>query len=215
MGYERKSPPLLDTAFNGFKYSTLTYSKTGRLLRTIKAFESPVTAAAWAPDGQSFAIGTLDIKKPLSIWPADLPSDPQPLHIFEGGCSRVQDCAVAARRPFAFDPMASDLASHDSTSQPLVRMVAACVDRSVHVYDYYRREKLSQLSMSHDMTCLSLSRDGEEMLMNLGCGEVWTVQVDSKDVRKRFRGQKQGNYVIRSCFGGASEGFIVSGGEGE
>lgn len=85
----------------------------------------------------------------------------------------------------------------------------------MHVFDYHRREKLSQISMQHDMTCLSLSRDGEEMLMNLGCGEVWAMEVDSKEVRKRFRGQKQGNYVIRSCFGGASEGFVVSGGEGE
>ena len=206
-------------------------SKSGKCLGAVRGFEAPITAAAWAPDGQSFVLGSLDIKKPLSIWPVDLGADPQPLHIFDENrdqLSRVSDLAVAARLPSPLDPAYADAVtaatSHRSTtsspspshSQPLTRIVAACVDkRAIHIIDYHRREKTGSFHVDHDMTCLSLSRDGEEMLMNMSCGEVWTIDVNSQDVKKKFRGQKQGKYVIRSCYGGAREGFVLSGGEGQ
>lgn len=140
----------------------------------------------------------------------------------------MSDLAVAARLPSPLDPASAEAAAAaanrggttpslpPSHSQPLTRIIAACVDkRAIHIVDYHRREKTGSFHVDHDMTCLSLSRDGEEMLLNMSCGEVWTIDVNSQDVRKKFRGQKQGKYVIRSCYGGASEGFVLSGGEGQ
>lgn len=39
--------------------------------------------------------------------------------------------------------------------------------------------------------------------------------METTAVVRRFKGQKQGEFVIRSTFGGAAENFIVSGSEGE
>jgi len=102
----------------------------------------------------------------------------------------------------------------DYSNRP-ARLVAVCVDKGVHVYDIARREKLAEFFLTYQVTCLNLSNDGLEMLVNLGCDEVWAIDLESGEPRQRYKGQKQGNFVIRSCFGGASEGFVVSGGEGK
>lgn len=109
--------------------------------------------------------------------------------------------------------MISHLDELDPTSRP-VRLVAVCVDKSVHVYNYFTREKLSRIVLDYEITCLNISNDAQEMLVNLGCDEVWTIGLDDGLPRQKYKGQKQGNFVIRSCFGGASQGFVVSGGEG-
>lgn len=50
--------------------------------------------------------------------------------------------------------------------------------------------------------------------MNLAEGQINLIDIETSSVIRRFRGQKQGQYVIRSAFGGAEENFVISGSEG-
>lgn len=154
--------------------------------------------------------GTLDVKDSLAIWSADVGPDSTPLYTFDG-CSRVQDCAIATVSPPPSSIMAAD--SHAETRP--VRLVVACIDKTIHIYDYTHRLKLSEITLERKIGCLNLSRDGREMLLNLKGGEIWTMGVEDGEIKQKFRGQQQENFVIRSCFGGAMEGCIVSGSEGK
>jgi len=190
----------------------LTIEQSGSCVRIIKKHTEPVTTAAWAPDGQSFVTGSLDLISSLCVWSLEHRDDFMPLYDFGTSCARVQDCGIAAVKRQSSALAIPEDSLTDFAGQ--VRLVVVCTDHSVHVYDYLRREKLSYIPMDYEITCLSLSLDGHDMLMNLDCGEIWCMRIEDGAVQHKFVGQTQGRFVIRSCFGGATEGFIISGGEG-
>ena len=53
------------------------------------------------------------------------------------------------------------------------------------------------------------------MLVSLASGEVQLLDIKTANVIRRFEGQKQGEFIIRSSFGGAAENFVLSGSEGK
>lgn len=53
------------------------------------------------------------------------------------------------------------------------------------------------------------------MLVNLSSGEIQLLDIETGELIRTFDGQKQGEYIIRSCFGGAAENFVLSGSEGK
>lgn len=53
------------------------------------------------------------------------------------------------------------------------------------------------------------------MLVNMDDGELQLIDINSAEVVRRFLGQKQGEFMIRSSFGGADENLIISGSEGK
>jgi len=184
----------------------------------MKQHGEPVTTAAWATDGQTFVTGSLDLKAPLCIWSLEVPTpNHSPIYNFRDNCSRVQDCAFSTITSPFMQPdstYAQNSSMNPTPTTVLTRLIAVCTDRTIDIFDYARREKLSHIVMDHEITCLSIARDGHEMLVNLSCDEIWAMQVWDCEVVQKFRGQKQGHFVIRNCLGGAREGFVVSGGEG-
>lgn len=165
------------------------FLQTGRCLLTIDHHSEPVTSAGWAPDGESFVTSSFDPSSQLCHWSVR----GSPLHMWKGGF-RVQDCAI----------------SPDGR-----RLVAADTDSKIHVFDFRNYEEDYCLSLSSKPTSLAISRDSKHMLVNLKEGEIQLIDLETAGVVRRFSGHKQGEYVIRSTFGGAGENFIVSGSDGK
>lgn len=181
--------------------------RTGRSLRSIHQGDYPVTTAAWAPDGRSFATGSQDVACPLAIWDAQT-SDLTPMHNFERVITRVMDCAIAP-----YQPRSASSATEDASAAP-VRLVAICSSQKIHVFDWARRERILEVAVQQNLTSISLAPGGTEMLVNLGSTqELWALDVETGEELQKYRGQAQGEFVIRSAYGGATGGFVVCGGE--
>ncbi|GMG16886.1 unnamed protein product [Aspergillus oryzae] len=149
----------------------------------------PVTAAAWAADGDSFVTASLDKDSHLCHWSMR----GHALHMWQGDF-RVQDCAITP----------------DGR-----RLIAADVEEKIHVYDFLTHEEEYCLALKSKPTSVAVSKDSRHMLVNLSEGQIQLIDIDTTDVIRRFQGQKQGSFVIRSAFGGAAENFVVSGSEGK
>ena len=52
------------------------------------------------------------------------------------------------------------------------------------------------------------------MLINMAENEVQLIDIETAEVVRRFLGQRQSEFIIRSAFGGADENLIISGSEG-
>jgi len=71
-----------------------------------------------------------------------------------------------------------------------------------------------RISFPHKLTSLTISQDSQSYLVSVANGEVHLVDMESSETIRVFEGQIQGNFIIRSCFGGAAENFVLSGSEG-
>jgi hypothetical protein len=49
----------------------------------------------------------------------------------------------------------------------------------------------------------------------INMGKLWTLDSTTGEEVMRYEGASQAEFVIRSCFGGAGENFVMSGSEGK
>ena len=147
-----------------------------------------MTTAAWAPDGESFVTGSLGRQSQLCLWNLNGRSAYSWASDY-----RIQDCAI----------------SPDGQ-----RLVTISPDRQIFVYNFVTKEEEYSILLKTKMTCLSISRDSKHMLINMTDNEVQLIDIDTAEIVRRFLGQKQGDFVIRSSFGGADENLVISGSEG-
>lgn len=95
------------------------------------------------------------------------------------------------------------------------RLIAISTDNRIFVYNLLTREEEYCIKLHMDITCINISRDCKYILVNMSSSVVQLLDIETAEVVRQYCGQKQGNYIIRSTFGGASENFVVSGSEGE
>lgn len=165
----------------------LQNNQTGELLRSI-SFDEPVSSCVWAPDGQTFVTGSLCKTRNLCQWNlgGDLIYDWNRPH-------RVQDLAV----------------SPDGN-----RLVAMDASHHLHVYNFVTRELEYEMDLKVKLTSINISQDSRYMLVSKIDGEARMMDIETRETIKIFTGQKGGEFVIRSSFGGANESFVISGSEG-
>lgn len=152
-----------------------------------------ITAAAWAPDSMSFVTASHDRNSQLCHWSLRSAKQDQPVHVWPKGF-RVQDVAITEDGHW---------------------LVALDPQNIIRVFDMHTYREEPPIKTSGKMTSICLSRDGNTVLVNLAVGEVHMIDLVTRDTVRKFRGQKQGEFVIRGCFGGAAENFVVSGSEGQ
>lgn len=95
------------------------------------------------------------------------------------------------------------------------RLVAADTEAKIHVYNLLTYEEDYCLPLPSKPTSVAISQDSRHVLISLAEGEIQLVDMETTAVVRHFKGQKQGEFVIRSTFGGAAENFVVSGSEGQ
>ena len=84
------------------------------------------------------------------------------------------------------------------------------IERQIFVYNFTTREEQYSILLKFDMTSLNISRDSKYMLINITDNEVHMIDIETADIVRKFVDQKQGNFIIRSAFGGADESLVVS-----
>jgi WD40 repeat protein len=145
-----------------------------------------VTVCRWFPDGQTFISASVD--KEIIVW--NLAGN----IIHQWSLDRLYDIAIT--------PDGS-------------KMVAICNDRKLHIYSIHDdfRELLSY-QMSHNMTSVVASNDSKYVLINSMAQEVHLWDIEKFQLVRKFVGQTQEKFMIRSCFGGPDQNFVLSGSEG-
>ena len=147
-----------------------------------------MTTAAWTPDGSAIVTGSPNKQSPLCIRSAD------GRETFNWPTDqRTGDCAITP------------------DGQKLVVMSQ---DKYITVYDLPTRTEEYSIKVSYKMTCITVSRDSKTMLVNMDNDEIHLIEIETADIVRRYVGQQQDDFIIRSAFGGADEGLVVSGSAG-
>ena len=166
-------------------------------------FTYPVTSAAWATNGQTFIIGAHDVDRAISIWDATNGEQVYSWNFAKDGQYRVHDLAVTP----------------DGT-----RLVVL-MQHNILIFDLDTREKLAEWNMTEvvqretktkltDLTSVSVSRDSRHILVSMNPADIRLIDISTGETIRRFKGQHQEKYMIRSAFGGADDNFVISGDEG-
>lgn len=149
-----------------------------------------ITEAAWHPDSQSFVTASHDRKSTLCHW---LLSSNTPIHVWP-------------------DTFRSDSVAVTPDGR---RVIVADTDARLRCFDFRSYREEFCIKLPSRMTAITISGDSVFALVNLQEGEVHMLDLYTREVVRRFVGQQQGTFMIRNCFGGAAENFVLSGSEGK
>ena len=158
-------------------------------MQIIDHHEQCVTTAAWTPDGSSIITGSLDKQSQLVMRAADGRGEAfnWPTEL------RTQDLAITPDGQ---------------------RLVVMSTENYITVYNLRDRTEHFAIKVAQRMTSLSISRDSRTMLVNMANDEIHLIDIETAGIVRRYTGQRQDGFIIRSTFGGTDEGLIVSGSSG-
>lgn len=194
-------------------------TKTGISLRTLNGHEETVTALRWLYDGSGFISAGLDRK--MIIW--DLEGN----QVFAWGETslRITDLsltpdhsrlvAVGMYRPLPQVDMDKNTARAGHVSgTPGVGMDIGDGGQAMIIYDLASKvvEETIQLN-SEQLSSVQVSQNSQFALVNHSPNEVQLWDLKQARITRKFIGLQQKEQVIRSCFGGMDDTFVVSGSE--
>lgn len=161
--------------------------QSGILIRKLASFDQPVSGCIWAPDSTSFVLG---------------------------GLSRAHGLCTFFVASLEIEQWGKDHRVLDLALSPDGRWLVALDDQhKFHVYNAKTRELIYTHELKTRPTSVSISADSKHMLLNERDGEAQLIEIETKAHKQKFLGHTGGEFLIRSSFGGANEGFVVSGSE--
>lgn len=220
VGYVAWSPDdkiLLTSADSVIK---LWNPKTGECIRELNAHEDMVSALEWLPDGTGFLSGGMDRK--ILLW--DAVDHHEELWIKT--TIRVTDLALASDLSrlvvIGLEPLPISQPKLSSQQDVQNSGVPSSSQQSVNskenrliIYDFASKKQEASIRLEGELTSVKISQDSRFALVNHAPDEVQLWDLESGRMARKFTGQRQGQHVIRSCFGGIDGNFVVSGSEDE
>ena len=94
------------------------------------------------------------------------------------------------------------------------RLVAISTDKKLCVFNVRTHAEEYRITFPVELTSVTITSDSRHMLISTSGNEIQLLDIQTTDVIRKYEGQQQGTYVIRSNLGGAAENFVVSGSEG-
>eukprot|EP00053_Salpingoeca_punica_P012525 m.112197 g.112197 ORF g.112197 m.112197 type:complete len:593 (-) comp15970_c4_seq1:600-2378(-) len=158
---------------------------SGRTLRVFDGHKEGVTACAWTPDGQRIASGSTD----------------QRLILWNSATGEMIHCWPKIR--------AIDIAMEASGAS----IIVVCHEKKIRRFNLNTFEEELLFQEQGSVTSLSLSADGSLAMVNLVHQDIHVWDLRTRQVVRKYKGHKQERFAIRSCFGGATESFVLSGSE--
>ncbi|CDK29928.1 unnamed protein product [Kuraishia capsulata CBS 1993] len=86
-------------------------------------------------------------------------------------------------------------------------------DHSAYIYDIFTKKLLKEIKIGKKLTSVTMSQDSRHCIINVAPEEVQLWDLSNYTLIRKYYGQQQARYVIRSCFGNWDESFILSGSE--
>lgn len=80
-------------------------------------------------------------------------------------------------------------------------------------YDVEAREELGSIYFYEEMSSVCFSHDSQQILVNRKPNEAQLWDFQRQSLLRRYTGHQIARNVIRSCFGGATRNFVLSGSE--
>ncbi|CAO3625159.1 unnamed protein product [Cunninghamella blakesleeana] len=158
---------------------------TGELIETFREHTDQVTCCVWLPDNEHFISGACDMTMIIRNIDGTL--------IKKIDSPRILDMKM---------------------TEDGKRIAAVGYDKSIVIYDVdgLQLKESCQFQESCSIGAVALSRDGKYVLTSINIrNELHLWNVEDKSVCSKYEGYHQGEYVIRSSFGGPEETFILSG----
>ena len=188
--------------------------RSGRIVSRGDHFDYPVTTAAWLPDSETFVVGTQGSRRPLGMYSL------RPSNGNGSSSGVVRNNEIYSFRDPPWDPQAKDHGTSFRITDCAVsaagdRLVATTIDNRILSWDLStpNKRKVAEWIMEDKLTSINFSADGRQLLVNMNEGRLLALNSYTGEVEMSYAGARQVEFVIRSCFGGAGEGFVVSGSE--
>eukprot|EP00210_Caulerpa_lentillifera_P000314 g307.t1 len=168
----------------------------GDRVRIIREHTEIVNCIRWLPDGQRFLSGSND--STLCMW------NLEGTKLKQLKTSRVQDLAI----------------SKDGS-----KVIIVGTDKKISVFDMETFEEIESVDCGINISAISLSRDGTKILASTQNRLIYLWEWNQEghgvsQLTKPLRqyklpdtGTNQQKYIIRACFGGWNEAFVLSGSE--